>query len=103
MEQYFIDRVDGIEGFDDPANYPMTTEDLIAQFGARNVQYPNGEAEGESLEMILDRVGPDMYATPEEAFLALFMGVSADAVGRRYYSDRDPPVLGTEQLPVESF
>lgn len=103
MDRYFADRIDGIEELVDEANYPIRTDELITEFGARDVQYPNGEAAGESLETILDRVGPDVYETPEEALLAVSTGVSADAVGRRYYTDRDPPVLGAEEPPVESF
>lgn len=103
MDQYFAERIDGIEDLADGANYPMTADELITEFGALEVQYPNGEAGAESLKTILERVSPDVYETPQEALLAVSMGVSADAVGRRYYSDRDPPVLGAELPSVDSF
>lgn len=103
MERYFADRIDRSVALFDPDRYPLDGDDLITEFGGVELQYPNGERGGEPLGDILDRTGTAVYDTPEDLRLALFTAVSAEAVGRRYYSDRDPPVLGTEQLPTESF
>lgn len=105
MERYFADRIDRSGALFDPDRYPMHGDDLIAEFEGLEIQYPNGEdgKRAESIEELLDRTGTAVYDTPEDLRLALFGAVSAEAVGRRYYSDRDPPVLGTEQLPTESF
>lgn len=103
MDRYFADRLDGADEVFDASRYPMSTADLITEFGAYELQYPNGDNGREPLREIFERMGPDVYDTPHEARLAVFTAVSADAVGRRYYSDRDPPILGSEQLPAESF
>lgn len=68
-----------------PGQTPVTTEELIDQFGHYEVEYPKGS---ESLESILRTSGMETYETSDEIELAILNGVRRDAVGRPRYSDR---------------
>lgn len=64
---------------------PVTTEELIEEFGDCEIQYPRGS---ERLETILRTSGDETYETPDQLQLAILNGVGRDAVGRPRYSDR---------------
>ena len=64
---------------------PVTTEELIEEFGDCEIEYPHGS---ERLEPILRTSGMEQYETLDELELAILNGVSRDAVGRPRYSDR---------------
>ena len=69
----------------DEDRFPATTEEIIEEYGDREVDYPTGS---ERLENILEASGEETYETPDEAQLAVLNGVSREAVGRPRYSDR---------------
>lgn len=75
----------------DTQTYPTTTGELIAAHGGRRIDLPNGT---ETFEEVLSRNGTEAFADAEEARLSLYGGLSEDAIGRKGYSDRDPPSLG---------
>lgn len=64
---------------------PITTDDLIEEFGDCEIQYLRGS---ERLETILRTSGSETYETPAQIQLAILNGVGRDAVGRPRYSDR---------------
>lgn len=64
---------------------PMTTEEVIEEFGDAEIQYPRGS---ETVESILRTSGMETYETPDDVQLAILNGVRRDAVGRPRYSDR---------------
>ncbi|ARS90422.1 DUF5789 family protein [Natrarchaeobaculum aegyptiacum] len=72
-------------------SYPLTSEELVAEFGEHVLELPNGT---ESVREILESVGAETYESPTEAQQALFNMVDSRAIGRKYYSDRTPPALG---------
>ncbi|WP_435176601.1 DUF5789 family protein [Halorussus sp. AFM4] len=93
-----MDRID--ELFDADA-FPITTEEVQAEFGDLTVDYPGGGSE--PLRQILDTAGHEEYGTTDDLQLAVLNGVQRDAVGRPRYSDRDPPVVGEDRNPRRSF
>jgi hypothetical protein len=78
------------------AEYPLTTEELIELCGESELSADGSESVGDALE----RLGSETFERPEEARFAVFTGVSAAAIGRRGYSDRDPDPPGTDRNPV---
>lgn len=79
-------------------DYPVTSDDLIDRHGEQTIELANGT---ETLGAVLARTGPETYENSGDVQEALLTGVSHDAVGRRFYSDRDPASLadaGPEQL-----
>lgn len=64
---------------------PITTEELLEEFGNCEIQYPRGS---ERLETVLRTSGAETYETLDQLELAILNGVSRDAVGRPRYSDR---------------
>lgn len=77
----------------DPDQFPLTTEDLIDQYGDVEVSFPSGS---QTLRDVLETSGFETYTTRDEAQLAILNGVRRRAVGRARYSDRgytsDQPV-----------
>lgn len=87
----------------DPDAFPLTTEDLIEEFGDVEVNFPAGS---QPLRDILETSGFETYASRDEAELAILNGVRRRAVGRARYSDRgytsDQPVRDWTRRP-DSF
>lgn len=88
------------ELFDTDA-FPITTDEVVEQYGDVEVDYPGGGSE--PLGEILDTSGHEEYNTTDDLQLAVLNGVQRDAVGRPRYSDRDPPVVGEDRNPRRSF
>ncbi|TYL39789.1 DUF2795 domain-containing protein [Natronococcus pandeyae] len=80
----------------DDHEYPATTEELIADYGDRTLELPNGS---ETVEEVLARLESETFANPEEARFAVYCAVSNKAVGRVGYSDRDPTPPGSPYSP----
>lgn len=83
-------ELSALEDVTHDVGFPVTTEELIEEYGDYVVQYPRGS---ESLASILRTSGTQTYRTPDEIRLSILMGVRRDAVGRPRYSDR-----GTERF-----
>jgi len=79
--------IDGI----DAESYPLTTEELLARHGEAVLDLPEGT---ERLADVVGRQGEEVYYSPAEVRHAVYNGVSSSAVGRRFYSDRDPTPPG---------
>lgn len=76
--------------------YPATSTELIETHGEELIELTDGiETFGE----VLGRLGETTYDDAEDVQEALFSAVGADAVGRRYYSDRDPGTPGERGGP----
>lgn len=70
--------------FEDAA-FPMTTEEVLAEFGDVEITYPR---HSDPLQTILETSGHETYESRSELELAILNGVRRDAVGRPRYSDR---------------
>ena len=84
----------------DRHEYPATSEELIEAYGNHRIELQNGS---ESLAEVLGRVGPDTYDRPDDVREALFGAVGHEAIGRRYYSDRDQTTLAESGPQQVSF
>jgi hypothetical protein len=74
--------------------YPVTTGEVVDQVGETELELPNGT---ETLGDAYDRVGGETYDGPREAYTMLLSSVSDRAIGRKAYTDRDPPVHGCRE------
>jgi hypothetical protein len=84
----------------DAHSYPATTEELIEAYGSLELAMPNGT---ETLGTALSRLGNETYENAESARLATYSAVSDKAIGRKYYSDRDPTAPGEDGPDQLSF
>ena len=80
--------------------FPATSEELVEAYGDRTIELQNGD---ETLAEVLTRLGSETYGSPQDVYDAVYTGVSANAIGRRFYSDRDPTTLGEDGPEQLSF
>jgi hypothetical protein len=71
--------------------YPLTTEEFLERFGDVELDLAEGT---ERIEEVLGRGDDEVFECPNDARLAVYASVSSRAVGRRFYSDRDPTPPG---------
>lgn len=81
-------------------SYPATTQELIEEYGTLELALPNGT---ETLGTALSRLGNETFDSAESARLATYSAVSDKAIGRKYYSDRDPTAPGEDGPKPVSF
>lgn len=86
----------------DDGRYPVSTEELLEEYGDVEINYPNGS---EQLTSILETSGAEEYRTSDEVELAVLNGVGREAVGRPRYSDRSSETGEREEFErdQESF
>lgn len=94
-------EVERLQELFDTDSFPTTTDRVLEEFGDVVVEYPGGGSE--TLTDILETSGHEEYGTTDDLQLAVLNGVQRDAVGRPRYSDRDPPVVGEDREPRQSF
>ncbi|WP_336346071.1 DUF5789 family protein [Halalkalicoccus ordinarius] len=81
--------------------YPATNDELVEQYGESVLIFQNGE---QTLREVFEAMATESFNSPRDARQAIFNGVNEQAIGRKGYSDRDPPALGEEsEQPGESF
>lgn len=78
------------EGMDEE-QFPLTTSELIDRYGEIELDVEGSESIADALAHVDD----DTYESPDDVAHALHSGVSHEAVGRRFYSDRDPTPPGS--------
>jgi hypothetical protein len=93
-------RLNGTADIIDSTEYPLSSEQFIAEHGDRTIELQNGT---ETVAEVLGRLGPETYACADDVTTALYSAVSHDAIGRRFYSDRDAYALGETGHTPESF
>jgi hypothetical protein len=84
------------DGPNDPIEtlaYPATTAEIVEQYGDRELELRRGS---ERLGDVLGRLGSERFDSPAEVRLSIRSAVGAGAIGRRMYSDRDPPTVGED-------
>lgn len=80
--------------------FPITTEEVIEEYGDAEIGYPNGS---ERLADILETSGMETYESADEFELAILNGVGREAVGRPRYSDRGDEVTESENRTDQSL
>ncbi|AUX09471.1 hypothetical protein AArcSl_1845 [Halalkaliarchaeum desulfuricum] len=68
--------------------YPTTTDRVVEEFDDPKLTLVDGE---ERLSTVFDRINNEVLDCCDDAKLAVLGGLKGDAVGRKGYSDRDPP------------
>lgn len=84
----------------DPDRMPVTTAEIVEEFGDLLIEYPRGS---ERLGDVLETSGQEEYETVDELQLAILNGVGRDAVGRPRYSDRGDERTHEFDRPEQSF
>jgi hypothetical protein len=93
-------RLNGTGDLIDAHEFPATTEELIEAYGDQTIELPNGS---EDLADVLARAGSETYTCADDARHAMLCGVGHEAIGRRYYSDRDAYATGESGPEQVSF
>lgn len=75
--------------------FPLQAAELVDAVGDDIILYPTGAEE--TVEDVCTRLDVDEFETRDEASSLLTSVLAADAVGRRRYSDRDPPIQGIDR------
>lgn len=81
-------------------SFPLTTEALVSAAGDEELEYPEGT---ETVEDICERVTLEEFESSEDATLVFRSALSEEAIGRKGYSDRDPPTIGESKREYRSF
>lgn len=81
-------------------SYPMTAGTVATELDDVEIQFPNGS---ERLVDALERCDEEAFDCPEDAKLTLLSSLDGDAVGRKGYSDRDPPTVCDSRADRLSF
>lgn len=85
----------------DDVSFPVDTSELISTTEGQIIEYPNGKEE--TVATLLERVVSEEYTHRSDAELVIRSALREEAVGRKWYSDRDPPNLVAEQYDPVSF
>ncbi len=93
-------RFNGTGELIDAHEYPATRDELVSAYGDQTIELQNGT---ETIADVLGRLGPETYETADDARTALTSAVSHRAIGRRFYSDRDPTMLSEDGPTPVSF
>lgn len=72
--------------------FPTTSTRLTEAVGHKEIHHPDGS---ETLADVFGRFGIETFDCADDAMATVYAGVSAEAVGRVGYSDRDPSPIGT--------
>ncbi|AFK17842.1 DUF2795 domain-containing protein [Haloferax mediterranei ATCC 33500] len=93
-------RLNGLGDAIERHEYPTSSTDFAQHYGDEVIELQNGQ---ETVAEILARLGEETYTCPQDVRDALFTGVGHEAIGRRYYSDRDPSPFGEDGPQMLSF
>jgi hypothetical protein len=93
-------RCESTDDLVDDLSYPVTTTELLAAHGDHVIRLADGT---ERMTDVLSRLGEETYEAPSDLRDAILTGVGHEAIGRRYYSDRDAYALGESGRDQVSF
>ena len=83
----------------DRLTYPLTAEELRAALAGEVIAHPTGD---EPLDAVVRRSGSDVVRSADDAWLSVVGALDEGAVGRKGYTDRDPP-CGPDEFDAVSF
>jgi hypothetical protein len=91
MEDTEADRVEGVDFTDvgpllEEIPYPITTEELVAEYGDRSIQRTN--AGPITIRELFEPMGEDTSNSVDELRQSILTLMPKDSVGRQRYSDR---------------
>lgn len=82
-------RLKELDGVIDDMEYPTTSQEIIDSHGGQELSLANGS---ETVGQVFDRFGAESFTSADEARLTLYSSLSEGAIGRKGYTDRDPPM-----------
>ena len=82
----------------DRMEFPTTTETITNEFGGQTLQFQDAS---ERVDRIIGRFGSETFASADEVRMTLYGALPGEAVGRKGYTDRDPP--GLDEFEHVSF
>lgn len=82
----------------DQLSYPATTADVVEAFGGDQIDFGDSAA---PVERVFGEIDAETYASPDELRMTLYGALPEAAVGRKGYTDRDPP--GIDEFDHVSF
>ena len=74
----------------DRLEYPTTTETITDEFGGQELHFQDGSAR---VDRVIGRFGSETFASADELRMTLYGSLPGEAIGRKGYTDRDPPGL----------
>jgi len=80
----------------DALDYPTNTRTITETYSGQELHFQDGS---EQLKNVFERFGPESFASPDEVRMTLYGALPGEAIGRKHYTDRDPPV-GDEVEPL---
>lgn len=84
----------------DEVGYPMTVDDVVLALEDPTLELATGS---QQLSDVFSAVDVDVVTDPDEAKLVLLSGLASEAIGRKYYSDRDPPTSRERNVEPLTF
>lgn len=75
----------------DQLSYPTTTDDVVDEFGGDEIDVGD---DTERVDYVFEQLDKETFASPDELRMTLYGALPEAAVGRKGYSDRDPPGVG---------
>ncbi|WP_348607152.1 DUF5789 family protein [Halobaculum rarum] len=93
-------RLNGTEDELSAHEYPATSGELIDAYGDTRIELQDGS---ETIGAVLGRLGSETFHSADDVWMTLRGGVGHEAVGRRFYSDRDAPAVGEDGPDQISF
>lgn len=90
-------RLNQLLGVLDGLTYPLTADELAAALEGQTLDHPAGD---EYAPAVVERCGSEAMESADDAWLSMLAHVDEDAVGRKFYTDRDPPCGPREFDPV---
>jgi|GEM_PF-85729 hypothetical protein len=78
----------------DEMEYPVEAEELLDDYGSETLEFEEGSA---TLEELLEPMGSQSFESKNSVQQAVLTMVGDEAIGRKNYSDRDPPTTGQER------
>ena len=86
-------RLKDLDGMIADMDYPTTSDEIIDSHGGRELSLARGS---ETVRQVFDRCGSESFSSADEARMTLYSSLSEGAIGRKGYSDRDPPMMFSE-------
>ncbi|MFC7070425.1 DUF5789 family protein [Halobaculum lipolyticum] len=93
-------RLNGTEDQLSTHEYPATSGELIDAYGDARIELQDGT---DTVGAVLGRLGAETFHSADDVMMTLWGGVGHEAVGRRFYSDRDAPTVGENGPDPVSF
>lgn len=90
-------RLNQFQTFLETLPYPLSAAEVAATLDGQTIDYPSGE---ESIADIVHRCGTDSWQSADDAWLSMLAALDEAAIGRKYYTDRDPPCGPNDFDPV---